>query len=83
MIELTKQQANALESTDKTPLRLVNPQTKETYVLLPIEEYERRKEDEYDDTPWTNEELQALAWEAGKYGGWEEMDEYDDAPEKP
>jgi hypothetical protein len=70
----------------KTPsiaLRLMNPRTKETYVLLPVDEYERLKQEEYDDTPWTKDELQALAWEAGKRLGWEDMDEYDDAPEKP
>jgi alpha-D-ribose 1-methylphosphonate 5-phosphate C-P lyase len=80
MIELTEQQVDALEKTKPTPLRLVNPRTKETYVLLPVGEYERLKEDEYDDTPWTKEELQALAWEAGRHAGWEDMDEYDDAP---
>ena len=45
-----------------TPPRVVNPQTKETYVLLRADEYERPKEDVYDDSPWTREELQALAW---------------------
>jgi hypothetical protein len=47
-----------------------------------MDEYERLKEDEYDDSPWTREEFQSLAWEAGKQSGWEEMDEYDDAAEK-
>jgi hypothetical protein len=83
MIELTDEQVDALESTEPAPLCLVNPRTKEAYVLLPVDEYERLKQDEYDDTPWTREELQALAWDAGKQIGWEEMDEYDDAPEKP
>jgi hypothetical protein len=49
-------------------------------VLLRADEYKRLKENEYDDSPWTREELQALAWEAGKGAGWEEMDEYDDVP---
>jgi hypothetical protein len=83
MIELTDQQVDALENTERTPLRLMNPRTKQTYVLLPVEEYERLAEDEYDDTPWTMEELQALAWEAGKSMGWDDMDEYDGAPGKP
>jgi hypothetical protein len=83
MIELTQQQADELENNRGIPVRLVNPRTKETYVLLPLDEYERLNEDEYDDTPWSKEELQALAWEAGKHLGWEDMDEYDDAPEKP
>jgi PHD/YefM family antitoxin component YafN of YafNO toxin-antitoxin module len=72
-----------MENPEAIPPRVVNPRTKETFVLLRVDEYERLKEDEYDDTPWTREELQSLAWEAGKRVGWEDMDEYDDAPEKP
>ena len=83
MIELTEQQIQALEKPELTPPRVVNPRTKETFVLLRADEYKRLKEDEYDDSPWTREELQALAWEAGKGAGWEDMDEYDDLPEKP
>ena len=83
MIELTEQQMQALEKSDATPAQVVNPRTKETFILLRADEYKRLKEDEYDDSPWTREELQALAWEAGKTAGWEDMDEYDDFPEKP
>ena len=83
MIELTEQQMQALNNSEGVPPRLVNPHTKETFVLLPVDEYARLKEDEYDDSPWTSEELQALAWVAGKHAGWEDMDEYDDLPEKP
>ena len=45
-----------------------------------IDEYERLKQDEYDDSPSTREELQSLAWERLKHEDW---DEYDDLPEKP
>ena len=83
MIELTEQQLIAVQKSDRSPLRLMNPQTKETYILLPVCEYERLKEDEYDDTPWTKDELQALAWEAGKNAGWEDLDDYDDPAENP
>ena len=83
MIELTEQQVQHWKTPETTPPRIVNPRTKETFVLLRIDEYERLKEEEYDDSPWTSEELQALAWEAGKQAGWEDMDEYDDIPEKP
>ena len=79
MIELTEQQVQALEEPESTPPRVVNPRTKETFVLLRVDEYERLKE-EYDDSPWTREELQALAWERVKHEDW---DEYDDLPEKP
>jgi alpha-D-ribose 1-methylphosphonate 5-phosphate C-P lyase len=83
MIELTQQQVDALENAEGTPLRLMNPRTTETYVLLPVAEYERVKQDEYDDAPWTREELQALAWETIERSGWEDVDQYDDASEKP
>jgi hypothetical protein len=82
MIELTEQQMQALENPEATPPRIVNPRTNETFVLLRVDEYERLREQDYDDSPWTRDELQALAWEAGKRAGWEEMDEFDD-PEKP
>lgn len=85
MIELTEQQWQALEQADSSPPRLVNPRTQEAYVLLPVGVYERLKveEEEYDDSPWTREELEALAWEAGKHAGREDLDEYDNLPEKP
>ena len=71
MIELTDQQIRALALLEPTPLRLVNPMTNETFVLLRADEYEHLKE-EFDDSPWTREELQALAWERIKH---EDLDE--------
>jgi len=79
VIELTEQQLQALEHPDSIPPRVLNPRTRETFVLLRLDAYERLKE-QYDDSPWTREELQALAWERVKH---EEGDEYDDLPEKP
>jgi hypothetical protein len=79
MIELTEQQADALAHAEATPPRVVNPRTKEVFVLLRTEEYHRLKEVEYDDDPWTREELQALAAEVAERTGW---DEYDDGPEQ-
>jgi hypothetical protein len=80
MIELTEQQVQALERAKVSPPRVVNPRTQETFVLLRVDEYERLKDGEYDDSPWTREELQALAWERVKHEDW---DEYDDLPENP
>lgn len=79
MIELTEQQLRELERPGGTPPRVVHPQTKETFVLLRIDEYERLKEQAYDDSPWTRDELQSLAWEVGEHGDW---DEFDDVPER-
>ena len=89
MIELTEQQLRALAAPTATPPQLVNPRTREAFVLLRVDEYERlkgeeKKADEYDDSPWTREELEASAWEAGERGGWEgEADTEQDAVEKP
>jgi hypothetical protein len=83
MIELTDDQIRLLNTPAGTPPRVRNPQTQETFVLLRVEEYQRLTAPEYDDSPWTREELEALAWEAGKGIGWEDMDEYDQLPEKP
>lgn len=83
MIELTEDQIEAIGEPSTGPPRAVNPRTRETYVLLSLEEYQRLTGEVYDDSPWTSEELHALAWEAGKHAGWEDMDEYDDIPEKP
>ncbi len=83
MIELTEPQVRALEESGTGPPRLVNPRTGETFVLLRLDEYERLKGEEYDDSPWTREELEALAWEAGEQVGWDDMEESDDAPGRP
>jgi PHD/YefM family antitoxin component YafN of YafNO toxin-antitoxin module len=78
MIELTDEQLRELEKTQAIPLRIMNPHTNETFILLPVSEYERLQEQEYDDSPWSRDELQALAWEVGERTDWEEYD----APEK-
>ena len=80
MIELTELQVHALEEGLAAPPYVINPRTPETFVLVPVDEYARLKAVEYDDSPWTREELEALAWERVKHEDW---DEYDDLPEKP
>jgi hypothetical protein len=77
VIKLTEQQVQALERAHSTPPRVVNPRTNEAFVLLRVDEYERLSAQEYDDSPWTREELQALAWERVQHEDWEE---YDDPP---
>ncbi len=84
MIELTEEQIDAMEPAEAAPTRVVNPRTREAFVLLPADEYVRLTAEVYDDTPWTREELHAAAWAVGVgTAGWEEMDEYDDRPEQP
>ncbi len=83
MIELTEQQVQAVTAAGKTPPVVVDPKTRTPYVLLRQDLYERlNKDDDYDDGPWTDEEMELLAWETGKHAGWEDMDEYDRYPEK-
>jgi len=64
MIELTQEQVQALAKPEATPPRVVNPQTREMFVLVPLAEYERLSREEYDDSPWTDEERDLLRWEA-------------------
>ena len=63
MIELTEQQLQALATSGSTPPTIVDPKTKTSYVLLRKDIYERLASDEYDDSPWTDEEMDALAAE--------------------
>jgi hypothetical protein len=66
MIELTEQQMQALEHPETLPPRVLHPGTRQTFVLLSVEEYERLTQGEYDDSPWTDEEMALLAGEAGE-----------------
>ncbi len=79
MIELTQQQQQAASSGQAVRLR----ENGQEYVLVRADVYDRLIEEEYDDSPWTSEERHALAWEAGKHAGWEDMDDYDDPEEQP
>lgn len=77
MIELTDEQVQAMANPEVNPPRLVNPRTRETFVLLRADEYERLRADGYDDSPWTREELQAVAWETSRRAGWDDTDDDD------
>jgi hypothetical protein len=64
MIELTPEQRQALAA--QQPPRFIDPETRKTYVLLSEQVYERLKGLLYDDSPWTDEEMDLLAEEAGE-----------------
>ena len=65
MIELTQEQVQALRKPEATPPRIMNPQTREMFVLVPLVEYKRLiDEEKSDDGPWTDEERDSLRWEA-------------------
>jgi hypothetical protein len=72
MIELTNEQR--LELAGPEPLA-IDPHTQEQCVLVRKDVYERIKGLLYDDSPWTDEEMDLLAIEAG-----EMLDEYGKEP---
>jgi len=75
MIELTEQQVLELSKPHSNPPQLLNPRTNEAFVLLRIDEYKQLTE--YDDTPWTREELQAMAAATAERAGWETKADHD------
>lgn len=81
MIELTDEIREALGEQPSTPVRLVDPATREVFVLLRAEEYDRLTEAEYDSSPWTDEEMDLLAAEDADALGWEGMEAYQDEKE--
>jgi hypothetical protein len=65
MIELTQEQVQALRNPDGAATHVLNPQTQELFVLLPLADYERLIDKAaYDDSPWTDAERDQLRWEA-------------------
>lgn len=84
MLELTEQQSQALGSIETAPLRLVNPSTRERFVLVRESEYDRLTDDgyDYDDTGFTEEDRNAFLWELFSRQP-ENMDDYDSIPDKP
>ncbi len=77
MIELIEEQAQAAATA--TALPVIDPRTNTAYVVIRQDVYRRLVED-YDDSPWTAEEADELALEAGQSVGWDDMDEYDNYP---
>lgn len=81
MLELSEEQRRALIGSGDSPIRISDPSSNREFVLVEAKVFDRLQE-LYDDSPWTDEEMELLAWEAGKTIGWEDMDEYDRFPEK-
>lgn len=75
--ELIECQLPAVAESGETPATLADPKTCTQSLLNCKVDYDPRTDPDFDDSPWTPEEREALAWEAGKHAGWEEMDEFD------
>ena len=61
MIELTEEQRQAVQQHVGKPIPLMDPHTHQIFVLLSRDRYESLAE--YDDSPWTDEEMDLLAVE--------------------
>ena len=76
MIELSEEQIQALASQEEFPPRVINPRTNETFVSSQLAKaYELLKDPDYDASPWTGEELEALASEIAEGTDWAEFDD--------
>ena len=82
-LELTERQSQALDGAEATPLRLVNPATRERFVLVREAEYQRLTDDgyDYDDSGFTEGDRNAFLWEMFSRQP-ENMGEYDSIPDK-
>jgi hypothetical protein len=79
MIELTNEQIDALEGLGDEPLVIVNPHTQVKFLLTPLDEPKRAEnDDEYDDSPWTPEEMLLMADRVAEEAGWMEWPEEDE-----
>jgi hypothetical protein len=81
MITLTDEQHQAIEDAGGSPVRVEDPSTKTTYVLLTADLYERIRALVESDDPDPSE-FAPLMWDAMK-GDWDDpsMDAYDHHPE--
>ena len=61
MIELMEEQRQAVQKHPGKPLPLMDPATLQAFVLIRRDLYESLTE--YDDSPWTDEEMDLLAVE--------------------
>ena len=85
MTTLTESQKQALVAAGSEPLRLLDPDTNRSYVLVPSESYDLFKS-LFEDTPFSIDEQRQLLRRAGERAGWDdpEMDVYNDMdPRRP
>ena len=83
MIELTEEQRHEVENLNGGAVEVSDPLTKEEYILIRKETFERIKGMLIDSGKWTAQEQLRLLAESGKRAGWDapEMDAYDNYDE--
>jgi len=85
MIEMTEQLRKAVQEHAGAPVRLIDPQTQEAFVLVRAEVYDRIQALLYDDSEFDIREAYPLTDEVAAREGWDDpaMDIYNDlAPEE-
>ena len=76
-MNLTHELAEA--ATDQPEgLRLTDPETNREFVLVRADVFDRLRDLSYDDSPWTEDERDALRSEVLDELGWEGMESYQD-----
>jgi hypothetical protein len=73
-ITLTDDQLRALPEAGAGPHLVLDPRTNQDFVLIRLAEYERLTANVYDDSPWTRDELAAVAWESAERSEWDDDD---------
>jgi hypothetical protein len=84
-LELTEPLQRALDAQPDEPLRVVDPRTQKTYVLIPEDAYARLKGLAYDDSDFPIRDAYPLMDAVAAKEGWDEpeMDSYNNpAPGK-
>jgi len=61
MVELTEEQRRAIQQHPAQPLQMMDPATQQMFVLIRRDLYDSLTE--YDDSPWTDQEMDLLAAE--------------------
>lgn len=81
MTALTTEQILAIERAGIDPVRLEDPSTRRTYVLIPEDEYRRLRDILLDDRAPNLEAQKVLLAELGRGVGWDDpaMDVYNDS----
>ena len=64
MPELTEEMRRELRASGDAPLRLTDPETGHEYVVLRADVFDHLKDSTYDDSEWTDEEMDRLAAES-------------------
>jgi len=74
MIELTEDQARAVDAAAETPAIVMDTRTNTPYVLLRKDVYERLKGLLYDDSEMSDQEMRILLARSSAANGWDEPD---------